>query len=309
MHPGHGPLLYNTSPEAFSSASPDAWYECSRPAGWQGSGGTAQQIPTGACVRRRPATVICRRSSVAYGTATSCRLDQVLPWLEIATGPRWMCCFESVAAGAAGRNAASGVAADGAMGRGRRARACCRMRTAGKPRTIAPGLKPAAWLWGKCRGEAVALGAAQLVSAAVGQLPPKLIALIAAMDITRASEPFGLILSNRRCEGLPHDSGRPPKPVAGNASKGPPFEFRATAGQELSSGTGGNCPSFPDIAIRIRKVLADEGRETGPGGGGVVGSEPTLAGPPVGRWPNSRGDQTAAATRSPTCARPFSTWA
>lgn len=64
------------------------------------------------------------------------------------------------------------------------------------------------------------------------------------------------------------------QPVSGNANKAA-FEFVQLLAQELSSGKV-ELPSFPDIAIRIRKVLADEDVKLDLVVR-VVGSEPTLA--------------------------------
>jgi HD-like signal output (HDOD) protein len=64
------------------------------------------------------------------------------------------------------------------------------------------------------------------------------------------------------------------QPASGNANKAA-FEFVQLLAQELSAGKV-ELPSFPDVAIRIRKVLADEEVKIDQVVR-VVGSEPTLA--------------------------------
>jgi HD-like signal output (HDOD) protein len=64
------------------------------------------------------------------------------------------------------------------------------------------------------------------------------------------------------------------QPASGNANKAA-FEFVQLLAQELSAGKV-ELPSFPDVAIRIRKVLADEDVKIDQVVR-VVGSEPTLA--------------------------------
>jgi HD-like signal output (HDOD) protein len=66
----------------------------------------------------------------------------------------------------------------------------------------------------------------------------------------------------------------PAEAASGNANKAA-FEFVQLLAQELSAGKV-ELPSFPDVAIRIRKVLADEDVKLDQVVR-VVGSEPTLA--------------------------------
>jgi two-component system chemotaxis response regulator CheB len=167
-----GTVITQHIPRAFSSAFARRLDECSALRVQEAADG--QQILAGhAYVAPGDSHLRVQR----YGTRYVCRLDQGAPVNRHR--PSVDVLFESVAQAAGARSIGvllTGMGRDGAQG-------LLLMRDA-QSQTIAQD-EASSVVWGM-PGEAVALGAAQLVLPLSG-IAAKLIALVAAMDITRAS--------------------------------------------------------------------------------------------------------------------------
>jgi two-component system chemotaxis response regulator CheB len=167
-----GTVITQHIPRAFSSAFARRLDECSALRVQEAADGQ-QILPGHVFVAPGDSHLRVQR----YGTRYVCRLDQ--GGLVNRHRPSVDVLFESVAQATGARSIGvllTGMGRDGAQG-------LLQMRTAGS-QTIAQD-EASSVVWGM-PGEAVALGAAQLVLPLSG-IAAKLIALIAAMDITRAS--------------------------------------------------------------------------------------------------------------------------